>query len=69
MGLVEASHRVDQRLQTRPQMEGESRGGEERILFEAPMGVLFQVDETKKLVRILRSWAFRVSANTPDDRE
>jgi hypothetical protein len=61
--ILQASHEVDQRLFREPQLQGESRGDNARILFQAPLGVLFEVNAEKKLVTILRSWAFRTSAD------
>ena len=57
--ILQASHRIDQHLQTDPQEQGESRDGTTRILFDAPLAVTFEVDEPKRLVRILRAWTFR----------
>ncbi len=57
--IVQASRRIDQQLHQAPQEQGESRDEHTRILFEAPVGVIFEVDEAKKLVRILRAWTFR----------
>ncbi len=60
--ILRASHQIDQCLFREPHEQGESRGGSERILFQAPLGVLFEVNAEKKLVTILRSWAFRTCA-------
>ena len=57
--ICQASHSVDQRLRQTPEEQGESRENQARILFEAPIGVLFHVDKDNMIVRILRSWAFR----------
>ena len=57
--ICKASHFVDMRLRLAPGDEGESRAEEERILFQAPVGVLYQVDTDNKIVKILRSWAYR----------
>ncbi len=59
--ILEASRRLDQGLHANPQEQGESRDDNTRILFEAPLAVLFEVDEANKLVRILRAWAYRCS--------
>src|SRR5262249_38596563 len=50
--ILDASRRVDDQLHTDPHEQGESRDGATRILFEAPVGVIFEVDEDKKLVRV-----------------
>lgn len=54
--ILEASHRLDRQLARNPHQQGESRAGCTRILFQGPLGVLFEVDEDRKLVRILRTW-------------
>jgi hypothetical protein len=59
LAILRATHLIDQRLRHDPQRRGESRGQGTRILFQGPLGVLYEVDEEKKLVRILRTWAFR----------
>jgi hypothetical protein len=57
--ILQASHSVDQQLQSDPLEQGESRDGRTRILFQAPLAVTFEVDEAKKLVHILRAWTYR----------
>lgn len=61
--ILHASQAVDLQLCENPQEQGESREGTLRVLFEAPLGVLFEVDQEKQLVRVLRSWAFRTVAD------
>ena len=57
--ILQASRRVDEQLQSAPQEQGESREEGTRILFQAPLAVTYEIDEAKKLVRILRAWAYR----------
>ncbi len=64
--IVQASRQVDQQLQTAPNEQGESREEGTRILFQAPLAVTFEVDEPKKLVRILRAWTFCRAADRQD---
>lgn len=64
--IVQASRRVDQQLQSDPHEQGESREEGTRILFQAPLAVTFEVDEPKKLVRILRAWAYSRAGHRPD---
>jgi hypothetical protein len=64
--IVQASRRVDQQLQSDPHEQGESRVDGTRILFQAPLAVTFEVDEPKKLVRILRAWTFSRTADRQD---
>jgi hypothetical protein len=61
-----ALHRIDQELLSEPQTKGESRPGNVRILFEAPLAVFFKVDEVNQVVHILRTWPYRVQAHKPD---
>ena len=57
--ILQASHQADELLHREPHEQGESRGDKARILLLAPLGILFEVDHDKRLVTILRSWAFR----------
>jgi hypothetical protein len=66
--ILRASETLDQILAHDPSAQGEGRDGPVRILLQAPMGVLFEVDEEKKLVRILRAWVYRVSRDKKDPR-
>jgi hypothetical protein len=61
--ILLASRKVDEQLQSEPHVQGESRGDGTRILFQAPLGVTYEVDEGMKLVRILRAWAYRCVLN------
>jgi hypothetical protein len=65
--VLQASRQIDQQLQAAPSEQGESREEGTRILFHAPLAVTFEVDEPKKLVRILRAWAY-CRANDRQDR-
>lgn len=53
-----ASQRIDERLAFNGIEEGESRPGVYRITFEAPLGVLFHVDESTRRVTVVHVWAF-----------
>jgi hypothetical protein len=64
--ILQASRRVDQQLATQPHRQGESRGERTRILFQAPVGVIFEVHEDKKLVCILRAWLYRCATGGHD---
>jgi hypothetical protein len=61
--ILSASRRLDQQLHNDPHEQGESRDENTRILFDAPLGVLFEVDQAKKLVHILRAWAYPSAAD------
>jgi hypothetical protein len=60
--ILNASRLLNLRLHEDPHGEGESRDGRTRILFQAPVAVLYEVNEDKKLVTVVRSWAFRTTA-------
>jgi hypothetical protein len=49
-----ACHQIDQRLQSRPEKEGESRFGSERFLFVTPLTITFHVDEVAKQVIVAK---------------
>lgn len=49
-----AAHAIDKRLGTNTEHEGESRQGDRRVLFEAPLGILFSIEEIGAAVRVLR---------------
>jgi len=57
--IWQASRDVDRDLQDNPQERGESREDQTRILFHGPLGVIYEVDESRHLVNVLRTWAFR----------
>jgi hypothetical protein len=56
--VTAASHIIDQNLQLDPLSQGESRPGGRRILFEAPLGVIYRVEEQDSIVRVLHVWLF-----------
>jgi hypothetical protein len=58
-GITAASNQTDQRLQTDPLGEGESRPERRRILFNPPLGITFRVEEDEQTVSVLRVWLFR----------
>jgi hypothetical protein len=57
-GITAAVDEVDRLLTSDPENAGESRSETVRILFVAPLGVFFEVDEPKKTVHVLRAWTF-----------
>ena len=64
--IVQASRSLDQQLQAAPHEQGESREEGTRILFHAPLAVTYEIDEAKRLVRILRAWTFCRTGNRQD---
>lgn len=63
--ILQASRLLDRQLQDAPAEQGESREGGQRILFQAPLAVLFEVDQQRQEVHILRGWTYRCNI-TPD---
>ncbi len=53
---------LERRLQHGPAEQGESRGGGARVLFHFPLAIIFEIDEARLLVRVLRAWTFRRAA-------
>jgi hypothetical protein len=51
--ITAAADRIDRLLQRDPLGVGESRAGPNRILFEGPLGVLYQVIEPTRTVLVL----------------
>jgi hypothetical protein len=56
--ITAATLEFDSRLQLEPQSEGESRPHHRRIMFVAPLGIIFEINESEHLVRVLRVWRF-----------
>jgi hypothetical protein len=57
--ILAASRQLNEQLSRDPLEQGESRDDKTRILFSAPLGVLFEVDEARKLVSIVRAWVYQ----------
>jgi hypothetical protein len=56
--ITQATHLLDQRLQSDPETLGESRPNNCRIFFAPPLGILFRVYPQQGVVRVLRVWQF-----------
>ena len=50
--VSEAANRIDQLLRESPSNQGESRGGDQRILLEFPLLVIYDVREQDRIVRV-----------------
>jgi hypothetical protein len=57
--ITAATHRIDQLLQTDPHLRGESRPPGQRVLFQPPLGIVFQALPQRSLVRVFPVWRFR----------
>jgi uncharacterized heparinase superfamily protein len=60
--ILRAISRLERHLRYNPHQQGESRQGQTRILFEAPLAMLFEVDDAQRMVRVLRIWMIRRAA-------
>lgn len=56
--VTAASHEIDQRLSADPENEGESRPDDRRIMFVAPLGVMYEIDQDQGIVFVLQVWSF-----------
>lgn len=56
--LTRASHAADQRLRDDPFGSSESREGDVRVMFEAPMGFTFKVDQDAGTVLVGHVWYY-----------
>lgn len=52
--ITGAAREVDRLLQNDPALQGESREGDRRIMFVAPLAVSFRVLERNSIVHVLR---------------
>ncbi len=57
--ISQASHRMEKELARDPENVGESREGSDRVHNDFPLGILFQVDTTDRIVRVLQVWLFK----------
>jgi hypothetical protein len=59
--ITTAAARIDQLLEREPETEGESRPDGRRILFAAPLGVIYRVYPDQRRVTVQHVWQFRTS--------
>ena len=52
-----ASQQLERLLRNDPNNEGEDRPHQRRILFEAPLGVIYRVLQADRVVIVLRVWS------------
>jgi hypothetical protein len=57
--LIRAMNRIDEVLRLDPNNSGESRADFERIYFEPPLSVTYEVHEDERVVIVLRARYFR----------
>jgi hypothetical protein len=58
--ITETVPQIDRQLQTDPLAPSESRSEGRRILFSAPLGLLFRLEVDGRTVSVLHVWLFRV---------
>jgi hypothetical protein len=56
--IRDAVDRIDAALQWDPHNCGESRDAGRRVMHEAPVGVLFTIDEDRRQVRVEAVWQY-----------
>ena len=56
--LTEVSGRIEESLTRSPKSAGESREAGVRLMFDDPLWVEFEVDESSRTVRILTVWRY-----------
>ena len=57
--ISEASHRLDQALVNNPHALGESRSGDNRIVFSSPLGMEYKISDEDCTVLVIAVWSFR----------
>ena len=56
--IKEAADRIDAALQRDPHNCGESREAGRRVMHEAPLGVMFTIDDSQRQVHVEAVWQF-----------
>jgi hypothetical protein len=54
--ITAAANRIDVLLRRSPFDVGESRDDDDRVYFDAPLGILFTIDELDRKVFVERVW-------------
>jgi hypothetical protein len=57
--ILEATDLLNRALADRPHEQGESREDGSRVLFEAPLGIEYEIDDDRRIVHVRRTWAYR----------
>jgi plasmid stabilization system protein ParE len=57
--VARATHVIDTILGSDPEAAGESREEGFRVLFQRPLGVMFEVSPDDRMVRVVSVWAFQ----------
>ena len=59
-----AVHRIDRLLAEEPEDRSESRDPGQRVLIEAPLTVVFRMDEARRMVIVVSVWHFQQRAGS-----
>jgi plasmid stabilization system protein ParE len=54
--ITQAARAMDRLLEKDPAEQGESRPNNQRMMFELRLGIIFEVDSTRRMVRVLHVW-------------
>lgn len=57
--ITQAMHRIDQLLQNDPEGQGESRLPGQRVMFQLPLGLNYEIRKQDGIVRVLHAWIIR----------
>lgn len=57
--ITAAAHEIDKELESDPHHAGESHNEGERVFFVPPVGVEFDLDDGRSLVRVFHVWDIR----------
>jgi len=61
--ISDASGIIDRQLRQAPYAKSESREIGKRVMFSAPLGVRFHVNDDDQLVSVLHVWRFRLKSD------
>ena len=57
--ITKVTKQIDRQLQANPLAESESRPDGRYVLFAAPLGITFRIEDDGHTVSVLRVWLFR----------
>ena len=57
--ITKSTRALDRLLEKDPVNQGESRPNDRRIMFDLPLGIVYEVIPANKLVRVLFVWQVR----------
>jgi len=63
--ITAAQAQIDHLLENSPEDVGESRPNQRRVAFVPPLGVVFSVEESKEVAKVLRIWIIPGRSSAP----